>query len=52
MSDKNAFLRPYVEGKRKMKLLRRLKMNNEELIWFILGMCCMAFILGFMGVGL
>jgi len=27
-------------------------MNNEELIWFILGMCCMAFILGFMGVGL
>jgi hypothetical protein len=27
-------------------------MNNDELIWFILGMCCMAFILGFMGVGL
>ena len=27
-------------------------MNNDEIIWFIMGMCCMAFILGFLGVGL
>jgi len=50
MSDKNAFLRPYVEEKRKMKLLRRLKMNNEELIWFILGCVSVAFLFGYFGI--
>ncbi len=33
-------------------MIKEESMNNDELIWFILGMCCMAFILGFMGVGL